>query len=263
MEQPFEGWPEGIGLVEHAEIDSTNEEARRLALQGHRGPLWVRADRQTAGRGRRGRAWLSDPGNLFATLLEAPCSPLPRAAEVSFVAGLAVHDAACAVAPNLAHSLTLKWPNDLLLEGGKLAGILIETAPGPAGHRDTDPLLAIGIGVNLASHPDGVPYPATSFAASGTKLEPGAFLVRLAASMQARMTGWKKHGFASVREDWLARAHGLGEPMIVRLPDGELAGEFVSLDVDGALALRTDADGALRKITAGDVFFPAHAPSSR
>lgn len=256
------GWPAGTGLAEHAAIDSTNEEARRLAAAGERGPLWVRADTQSAGRGRRGRAWSSEPGNLFATLLTAPGCPLPRAAEVSFVAALAVHDAGVAAAPGLAGVLTIKWPNDLLLDGAKLSGILIETVAGPGGHSERDPLLAIGIGVNLARHPEGVPYPATNFAAHGKKVTPRAFLTALAAAMETRLAAWRAGGFGAIRTEWLSRAHGLGGTMTVRLPEGEIEGDFVSLDADGALALRTGPGGTIRKITAGDVFFPARAPTS-
>lgn len=256
------GWPAGVGLSEFREIDSTNEEARRQAAAGARGPLWIRAETQSAGRGRRGRSWTSEPGNLFATLLAAPGCALPRAAEISFVAGLAVHDAACAAAPALADRLSLKWPNDLLLDGAKVSGILIETAAGPGGHDERDPLLAVGIGVNLASHPQDVPYPAGDLAQAGVRIAARDFLARLAAAMQARMRQWQDEGFGAVRAAWLGRAAGLGGPMTVRLPDGEITGEFVSLDADGALALRTAPDGTLRRITAGDVFFPARGPGA-
>lgn len=184
---------------------------------------------------------------------------MPRAADVSFVAALAIHDAVAATAPQLADSLRLKWPNDLLLDGAKMCGILIETAPGHAGHMDGDPLLAVGIGVNLASHPDGTPYPATNLLAHSVQAAPRDVLARLAHAFTQWLEVWDRgRNFEAVREAWLARAQGLGGPITVRLPGEVIEGDFVSLDADGALTLRTPAGGrdTLRRITAGDVFFP-------
>lgn len=249
-------WPGGVGLHHFADIDSTNEEARRMAAAGARGPAWIYADTQSAGRGRRGRAWMSEPGNLFCTHLFAPQCPMPKAAEMSFVTALAVFDAVDATG---IHGLALKWPNDLLVDGAKVSGILIESAPGPAGHRDEDPLLAIGIGINIARAPDDTPYPATSLAAHGMSVTPLALLTELANAFIARCAQWDRGaGFAAIRNDWLARARGVGGPVTVRLHDRVIEGEFLSLDEDGALEIR--AGDKIETISAGDVFFPDIAP---
>src|SRR6476646_7487966 len=116
----------GVRLVAHEVLGSTNAEALSLARQGESGPLWVVADRQTAGRGRRGRAWISEPGNLYASLLLTDPAPAERWPQLSFVAALAVYDAVIAVASAFAPRLAIKWPNDLLLDGAKFAGVLIE-----------------------------------------------------------------------------------------------------------------------------------------
>lgn len=189
---------------------------------------------------------------MFCTHLLAPQCPLPRAAELSFVTALAVYDA---VETTGVPDIALKWPNDLLLAGSKVSGILIESAPGPTGHLEGDPLLAIGIGINITRAPDNTPYPATSLVAHSAEIDAQTLLVRLANSFQRRYEQWDKgHGFAGVRADWLARARGLGGQITVRLQDDVIEGEFLSLDETGALEIR--ADGNLRKISAGDVFFP-------
>ncbi|MBN9554147.1 MAG: biotin--[acetyl-CoA-carboxylase] ligase, partial [Alphaproteobacteria bacterium] len=154
-------WPQGYGLRRYEEIDSTNEEARRLIAAGETGPVWLTASRQTAGRGRRGRAWESAGGNLAATLLLRPVGPQAQWAELSFAAAIATADMAAALASGA--RIALKWPNDVLADSKKLAGILLETGNGPK------PALAIGIGVNLAHHPEGTEFPATSLAALGSK----------------------------------------------------------------------------------------------
>ncbi|MFZ2469026.1 MAG: biotin--[acetyl-CoA-carboxylase] ligase, partial [Parvibaculum sedimenti] len=157
--------PTGISLRAFAEIDSTNEEAKRLGEAGEPGPIWITAERQTAGRGRRGREWVSPSGNFMGTLLLRPQANPRKAAELSFVAALAVHDAVDGLlSPALRPDLKLKWPNDLLHGGKKLAGILLESS-GIAGGELA--WLAIGIGINLAQYPEGVEYPATSLAALG------------------------------------------------------------------------------------------------
>ena len=159
-------------------VDSTNAEALRRAGTGVRGPLWIAAKQQTAGRGRRGRPWLSAPGNLHATLLLTDPSPPATAPQLGFVAGLALHDAAAHAAPALAASLTLKWPNDLLCKRRKIAGILIE--------GEGDPLaVAIGIGVNCRNHPATTEHPATDFAANAAAVAAEGLLDALAAAMRA------------------------------------------------------------------------------
>ena len=238
------------------EIDSTNEEARRLGEAGEAGPVWITAEVQTAGRGRRGREWVSPSGNFMGTLFLRPqCSPR-KAAELSFVAALAVHDAvASLLPPDLRPDLKLKWPNDLLHKGRKCSGILLESS-GIAGAELA--WLAIGMGINLATHPDNTEYPATSLAALGVSgVTPADALAALAAAFDTRLAQWRDvQGFAAIREAWLARAAGLGGPITVRLSDETFTGTFEGLAADGALEVRM-ADGMLRLVSAGDVFFPA------
>ena len=140
----------GVRLIERDTVGSTNTEALALAQAGERGPLWITARRQNAGRGRRGRVWVSEPGNLYASLLLSDPSPPDRAAELSFVAALAVHDAVTSLIARAPARLSLKWPNDLLFDGKKFAGILIE-GEGPA--------VVIGVGVNCAHHPKDTDVP--------------------------------------------------------------------------------------------------------
>src|SRR5215469_2812357 len=143
----------GVRLIAHEVLGSTNAEALRLARQGERGPLWIAADRQTAGRGRRGRAWISPRGNLYASLLLTEPAAAEHWSQLSFVAALAMHDAVVEIAGDLKPLLTIKWPNDLLLAGAKLGGILIEAESGISA-------VVVGIGVNCASHPADTEFPA-------------------------------------------------------------------------------------------------------
>src|SRR6267142_4792177 len=145
----------GVRLVSHEVLISTNTEALALARAGERGPLWVTAGRQSAGRGRRGRTWTSAAGNLFASLLLTDPAPPEHWPELAFVAALAIHDAVAEIAPPLRAQLAIKWPNDVLLAGKKFAGILVEGEGGGQG------VVAIGIGVNCASHPNETDFPAT------------------------------------------------------------------------------------------------------
>ena len=232
------------------EVDSTNAEARRRAEAGERGPVWITAKRQTAGRGRRGRAWETGDGNLAATLLTTTAKPAAEAAQISFVAALAVADLASAYVPPAL--VSLKWPNDPLIAGRKTSGILIESGPHPAGGL----WLAIGIGVNLATPPAASERPATSFAEHMRAPPPTPLeaLARLAESFERWRALWDQLGFAPIAEAWTARAHGLGQPCTARLPAETIAGIAEGLDADGALRLRT-ASGVVRRITAGDVFF--------
>jgi BirA family biotin operon repressor/biotin-[acetyl-CoA-carboxylase] ligase len=237
----------GVRHIVYETLGSTNAEALGLARAGERGPLWITAQSQSAGRGRRGTAWVSPPGNLYATLLLTEPSAPDQAPQLSFVAALALHDAVAACAPQLGHELKVKWPNDLLIGPAKVAGILIE------GESDPVFAVAIGIGVNCAAHPSDVAYPATDLAANGALVAPGALLSQLATAMQRRLAQWDRgQGFAAVRTDWLKRAAGLGEMLRVRLSARELAGRFQGLDEAGCLLL--EQDNGVTKITAGEVF---------
>ena len=234
----------------HDELDSTNAEARRRAQAGGLGPVWIMARRQTAGQGRRGRAWSTGAGDLAATLLTASERPAAEATGVAFVAALAVADLAETFAPGA--RVTLKWPNDVLVEGRKLAGILVETGA----REGTGPWMAVGIGVNLASAPLDTERPATCLADHGPPPPPSpeAALAALAIRFAHWEQAWAEQGLAAVLAAWRERAAGIPGPCTARLPGGTLEGHAEGLDTDGALRLRL-ADGSERRISAGDVFF--------
>jgi len=244
------GWPAGYGLLQLAEVDSTNEEARRRARAGEPGPLWITAARQTKGKGRRGRVWIAPPGNLSATLLVRPGRAAAVSAQLSFVAALAVADMLARALRG--GDITLKWPNDVLAGGRKIAGILLETETAADG---VAAWLAIGIGINLKAFPDDTDLPATAVAALGaTPPSPDDALLDLAEAFAKWYEAWREGGFALVREAWLARAHGLGSRIRVRLARDEITGVFRDIDDAGALVLGLPG-GVTRTIAAGDVFF--------
>ena len=231
------------------ELDSTNAEARRRAEAGEGGPVWITAARQTAGRGRRGRAWASPAGNLAATLLFSIDKPPAEAAQVSFLAALAACDLADAcLGQGVAR---VKWPNDVLLHGRKAVGVLVESGQWPNG-----PLwMAMGVGINLAQAPQDVERPAAAFSEFMAKApEPLEALEVLATSFERWRALWEAQGFAPIAAGWTERAHGLGQPCEARLPNETLTGVAEGMDADGALRLRLE-DGAVARITAGDVFF--------
>ncbi|MCF8504538.1 MAG: biotin--[acetyl-CoA-carboxylase] ligase [Caulobacter sp.] len=231
------------------EIDSTNADARRRAEAGEVGPLWITATRQTAGRGRRGRNWETGQGNLAATLLFVTDRPPAEAAQISFVAALAVADLADAFVP--ASQVTLKWPNDPMIDGRKTSGILVESGQHAGGLW-----VAVGIGVNLSTPPEVSERPATAFAEHMTAPPPRPLeaLAVLSEAFERWRRLWQTAGFPPVAEAWTRRAHGLGEACTARLGHETVAGIAEGLDPDGALRLRLP-DGMLRRITAGDVFF--------
>lgn len=235
------------------EIDSTNAEARRRAEAGEAGPLWIAARRQSAGRGRHGRLWDGAADNLAATFLFTTDKRAGEAAQVSFVAALAVFDVAESCVPRAL--LALKWPNDVLVDGAKASGILVESGPAAGGLW-----LAVGVGVNLASHPEGTERPATHLAAHlrADRVAPPSFDETLAALAQAfdRWRAlWERDGFAPIRAAWTERAGGLGAPVIARMGSETVQGTAEAMEADGALRLRLP-DGRIRRITAGDVFIP-------
>lgn len=245
----------GVRLSAHDRLDSTNAQALARARNGETGPLWITAQEQRQGRGRHGRVWVSAQGNLFASLLLSNPAPQPRMAELCFVAALAVHDAILSLAPQLGCCLKIKWPNDILAYGFKIAGILIEsetTARGAA--------VVIGVGVNCRSHPTGTSYPAGDLATLGAEVSREALFEALSLHLMTRLRQWDRGaGFHGIRSDWLERACGLGEQITVRLPERELTGRFASLDDSGRLLLDR-ADG-LTSIAAGEVF-PSHSDGS-
>lgn len=236
-------------ILAFEELDSTNAEARRRAEAGEAGPLWILAARQTAGRGRRGRAWETAEGNLAATFLWRSDRPPAELAQLSFVAALAAGDLIAAYVPPAL--VTLKWPNDPLVAGLKAGGILLES-----GQAEGATWVAVGIGVNLAHAPAAAERPATSLAAHRLAGAPSRIEAaeRLAAEFDRWLGVWRREGFPPIAEAWTARAHGLGRPCVARLPAETVAGIAEGLDPDGALRLRLP-DGMLRRITAGDVYF--------
>jgi BirA family transcriptional regulator, biotin operon repressor / biotin---[acetyl-CoA-carboxylase] ligase len=238
----------GFRLFVYETLASTNAEALTLARRGEETSLWVVARAQTAGCGRRGNDWISPPGNLYATLLIADPAPPENAPELSFVAALAVHDAIADCAAALREQLALKWPNDVLCNSKKLAGILIE------GEGHTRLAIAIGIGVNCMHHPAETSYPATDLATQGANVSAESLFGALSGAMTRRLAQWRRgSGFRATRADWLDRATGLGGQIRVRLADRELTGAFEALDDSGRLILRR-SDGGMQTIAAGDVF---------
>jgi len=211
------------------------------------------ARRQTAGVGRRGRAWDGGEGNLTATLLLTLDKPPVEIAQLAFVVGLAAWTAIAAYVP--ASTVKLKWPNDVLIDGRKVCGTLIESGPAPGGGT----WAALGVGVNLATYPEVVERPATAVAqhlSHGVRHEPSPedALAVLARVFDQSLQFWLESGFEPIRSAWLARAEGLGRPCTAQLERETLSGVAEGLDADGALLLRLPG-GELRRITAGDVFF--------
>ena len=250
MDTGFDPRIEPIQINRYPVLDSTNEEAKRLALAGETGPLWIMAARQTSGRGRRGRRWRSPAGNLYATGLYHWDGPLAASAQLGFAAALAAVQALDAWL-NKASSITIKWPNDVLVGPAKIAGILLESGAAPgAGHW-----LAIGIGINIAAAPQGLPYPATALAAHMTEgaraPSPQAVLERVVDAFETWRQHLQRDGFAPLRTAWLSRAHGLGKPL--RTSAGQ-SGVFTDLSSGGALVLRQPGGQSI-EISAGEVFF--------
>lgn len=242
--------PSGYGAAAYDDIDSTNEQAKRSVAEGMAGPKWFIARSQSAGKGRRGRTWVSEPGNLYASLLLRPGGSARDAAVLSFAAALAVAEAIEEVA-GVTRKLECKWPNDLLYGGKKISGILLESASDKDGALDW---LVIGVGVNVAHFPTATDYPATSIAAEGFAgiTAPNLFAA-LARRLDHWLETWRQEGFPPVREAWLERATGLGRAIVARTGSGETSGRFVGLGHDGALLIET-ADGSLHEILAADIF---------
>lgn len=234
-------------------MESTLDEARRRAAASDE-PFWIVALKQTQGRGRRGREWQAPAGNLSLTGYAFHQGPIAALPQLSFVAALAAHDAAASFCTQTADAamLSLKWPNDLLFGGRKLAGLLLESGKGFGG-RDW---VSISIGMNLAATPDSnaIGQAAASLAETGATPSPKVAAEMFAARFVSRVNVLAEEGFAAIRAHWLERASGLGQAIIVRLPDESLHGVFNGLNEDGGLLLGL-AHGGERVITAGDVFF--------
>ncbi|HJN23898.1 MAG TPA: biotin--[acetyl-CoA-carboxylase] ligase [Rhodospirillales bacterium] len=248
-------------------IDSTNEEAKRLGAvasankgpssrQGEAGEITViRAKEQTAGKGRRGRSWVSKPGNLYCSLLLRPGVPAATAMQLGFVTANSVAESVAAVLPS-GTFVTCKWPNDVLVEGRKVAGILLESSAADDVNVDW---LVIGVGINIRHHPSRTRFPATSLTSEGAgKVTVASLLESFCLRFLAGFVTWRNLGFAPIRGAWLQRAESLGGQLKVRLERETLHGIFKGVDADGALIL--NQDGRERRITVGDVF-PTEPPS--
>jgi BirA family biotin operon repressor/biotin-[acetyl-CoA-carboxylase] ligase len=245
--------PQGYRRRAFDNVPSTNAEALIIARRGAPGGLWITAAEQSAGRGRRGRTWSTARGNLAASLMLIDPGPAAIAPTLSFVAGVALHRAVVDVTgAGFAERIRLKWPNDLLLDGYKLGGILVEGENLPGG-----PLaVVVGIGVNCVSHPEATDsIPATDLASVGAAVTAGALFDALALRMAEEIATWNRGaGFATTREAWLQRAAGLGQTIRVNLADRQMDGRFEALDETGRLIL-LHADGRREAVSAGDVFF--------
>ncbi|MBN9071415.1 MAG: biotin--[acetyl-CoA-carboxylase] ligase [Rhizobiales bacterium] len=254
-------------LEAHDTVGSTNALALEHARAGDPGLLWIVARKQESGRGRRGRVWETPHGNLAATLLVAGRYELKRAATLGFVAGLALAEALASVAPGAAVSMAadgasgpagrfeLKWPNDVLFDGAKLAGILLESHLSGDGRV----ALAIGIGVNVVAHPEDVPYPATSLAALGASCDAETLFAALSDAWAGYFEIWNGgEGLSAIRKLWLARAAGLGGEVAVTVDGAVKRGIFETIDEDGRFVIRA-RDGTAVAIAAGDVHFGAVA----
>ncbi len=229
-------------IMQFDRLGSTSDEARRLAASGAAHGTVVTACQQTAGRGRHSRRWVSPPGNVYLSMLLRLDLPPARVAELGFAIALAVADAVDTFVPGRA---MLKWPNDVLVDGAKISGILLELS------ADT---VIVGIGLNVLHVPetDARSYPATSLALAGaTGTSVAAAREAVLESVARWLEAWQTGGFAPVRAAWLARAHPLGTALRVTLADGTIAGRFAGIGSDGALLL--DVDGGTRRVIAGDV----------
>jgi BirA family transcriptional regulator, biotin operon repressor / biotin---[acetyl-CoA-carboxylase] ligase len=248
----------GYRVLSLGATESTNDDALRAAREGDPGRLWIVAREQRAGRGRHGRLWTSPPGNLYATLLLLDPCDAALAPQLGFVAGLALYEAVETVTGIGVPRLGLKWPNDLILDGAKVSGLLLEAHRiGSAGTL----AVVIGFGLNVASAPADVPYRATSLKDAGAVTTVDAVFPVLAAAFATIFAAWSDQartngpdGFAMLRRRWLDRAAGLGTQVTLRLPTGERSGVFEGLDRTGRLQLRTNAGVEL--VDAGDLYFP-------
>lgn len=245
-------------LLSFDSLDSTNEEAKRLAKGGgcHGAVIW--AKQQTAGKGRLSRSWISPEGNLFVSILLQPQKSMSQCAELSFVAVVAMLEA---IRPLLTpeDKLQCKWPNDILLNGKKLGGILLESfRAGDAGSH----WAVVGVGVNVDSFPPRTDFPATCLKSAGVELVSAKIILsRFIHHFIECYNEWNEHGFAAARKSWLHQAWGLGERLCARLPDGNIEGKAEGIDAHGSLILITDG-GQKQHITAADIF-PAENPAKK
>ena len=238
----------GYRLEVFDSLGSTNDEAMARARSCDPGRLWIRAAQQTGGKGRLGRQWVSPAGNLYASLLLVNAATPDCAPQLGFLAGVAL---ASTLAPLLGKQALLKWPNDIVVNGAKLAGMLLEATQTQGGAF----ACVIGVGVNCASHPQDLPYPATDLGSLGVAIAAADLWDSFAEELADRLDQWDEgRGFAQIRADWLSFAAGMGETAEVAMGDQRIKGVLRGLDERGRLLVDTEA--GLRTIDAGDVFLP-------
>lgn len=248
VDNPFFKMPDGFDHQAFLSIDSTNKEAARQIEKGAHSGLWISAAEQKTGRGRGGREWVSKPGNLFCSLIYDTGKSLCHSAQLSFVTSLAVRDTLVMLVET--DDVKCKWPNDVLVDGKKISGILLETFS----NERAENLMIIGIGINVSHHPKNALYPTTHInGESNTTYNHVEVFQYLADKMALWLYRWQSGGFSKIRNEWLKKAKGKGEMIKVRLPNEEINGRFVDLDANGALML--DVDEEIRLIHSGDVFF--------
>lgn len=247
--------PHGVGAFFYEETESTNTLAKEMAASGSKGPVWLVAGTQSAGRGRQGRVWTSQPGNLYCSLLFVPALKLADVAPIPFITALAVRDTFLALGAEPSNT-QCKWPNDVLLRNKKASGVLIESSA--SGGEALD-YLVIGIGMNLAHCPDDAIFPATTLAnVTGQVVDVRTAMAELAKNLKARLDAWQVGTFAPIREEWTRHAWGLGETRKIQTATESFLATIVGLDDQGAVNVIL-ADGTKKTIYVADIF-PSLAP---
>jgi BirA family transcriptional regulator, biotin operon repressor / biotin---[acetyl-CoA-carboxylase] ligase len=232
------------------EVSSTNTEALARARAGDSGFLWITAERQSGGRGRRGREWVSERGNLYSSLLLVDFAPTEELGSLPLAVALAVHETIVSVMPSDGATVDIKWPNDVLIDRRKISGILLEAERLPDGRM----ALVIGIGINIRARPDLARYPVTSLADQGVSISPEELFARLYVNMSDALSVWDQgRGIGEIVRRWRGVACGIGEKITVNLPDRSISGIFSGIDDKGLLLL--DSAAGTLSIAAGDVFF--------
>ncbi len=237
-------------LLSFDSLDSTNEEAKRLARSGgsHGAVIW--AKKQSEGKGRLGRTWLSSEGNLFVSVLLQPDKDFAELPQLSFVAAIAALEAVAPLLPDN-NSLQTKWPNDIILSERKLGGILLESF---RTENSDKPWVVVGVGINVDSFPPRTEFPAICLKDAGVELVSAKIILsRFIHHFIERYDQWNGKGFAPIRKDWLARAWNLGKRIVARLPDSQIDGVFEGIDSNGSLTIKLDS-GKKQTIHAGDVY---------
>lgn len=247
-------------IIRLSETASTNNDAMRLALSGEKLPLWISAERQSAGRGRAGRTWVSSAGNLHASVALFVKAPPASAGQLALVSGLALYEAVRATSPAATNiGLRLKWPNDILIGAAKVGGILVESTTARGGSVI---IAVIGFGLNIVSTPDGLGRAATSLRAAGIETSDEALIETLAQELDRWLERWgDARGFDAIRSAWMERAGPLGERITINSGQGQVHGTYQGLNETGGLV--AEVEGRRETITFGDVSLAAAADTSK